>query len=244
MSSIVRRSASRICLVLSTRIGRSSVLLVLDCGQSRTGVGGAALTARHLRRRLESGERSLAQRVGHRSTMRGAVYVNGTISPADQAVDSRLRSRLRVRRRRLRDAAHLQPRAVPLRSPHARGCARPPQRIHLDVPFDDDDAASWVDRRRRGRRRARGEAYIRILLTRGVGDLTYDSDATPAPSLVIIVKPLESRRRASATTASRSRWCRSCATIRDRSTRSSSRTTCSTTPSRCRRRTAAAPRRR
>ena len=35
------------------------------------------------------------------------------------------------------------------------------------------------------------EAYIRILLTRGVGELSYDLDATPAPSLVIIVKPLE-----------------------------------------------------
>ena len=35
------------------------------------------------------------------------------------------------------------------------------------------------------------EAYIRVLLTRGVGELTYDIDATPKPSLVIIVKPLD-----------------------------------------------------
>ena len=35
------------------------------------------------------------------------------------------------------------------------------------------------------------EAYIRILLTRGVGELSYDLGATPAPTLVIIVKPLE-----------------------------------------------------
>jgi branched-chain amino acid aminotransferase len=35
------------------------------------------------------------------------------------------------------------------------------------------------------------EAYIRILHTRGVGELTYDVHATPTPSLVIIVKPLE-----------------------------------------------------
>src|SRR5918997_6827705 len=34
------------------------------------------------------------------------------------------------------------------------------------------------------------EAYIRVLLTRGVGELTYDPAATPTPSLVIIVKPL------------------------------------------------------
>lgn len=34
------------------------------------------------------------------------------------------------------------------------------------------------------------EAYIRILLTRGVGELTYDPAATPVPSVIIIVKPL------------------------------------------------------
>jgi branched-chain amino acid aminotransferase len=33
------------------------------------------------------------------------------------------------------------------------------------------------------------EAYIRVLVTRGVGDLTYDLSATPTPSVVIIVKP-------------------------------------------------------
>jgi branched-chain amino acid aminotransferase len=34
-----------------------------------------------------------------------------------------------------------------------------------------------------------GEAYIRLLVTRGVGDLTYDPAATPEPSFVVIVKP-------------------------------------------------------
>ena len=33
------------------------------------------------------------------------------------------------------------------------------------------------------------EAYIRILVTRGIGDLTYDPAATPYPSVVVIVKP-------------------------------------------------------
>src|SRR5207302_6130905 len=33
------------------------------------------------------------------------------------------------------------------------------------------------------------EAYIRILLTRGVGELSYDPAGCPAPSIVIIVKP-------------------------------------------------------
>lgn len=34
-----------------------------------------------------------------------------------------------------------------------------------------------------------GEAYIRLLLTRGEGDITYDPRACPTPSLIIIVKP-------------------------------------------------------
>ena len=33
------------------------------------------------------------------------------------------------------------------------------------------------------------EWYIRVLLTRGVGELTYDPAATPSPSVVTIVKP-------------------------------------------------------
>ena len=35
------------------------------------------------------------------------------------------------------------------------------------------------------------EAYIRILITRGVGELSYDPAATPQPSVVVIVKPHE-----------------------------------------------------
>jgi branched-chain amino acid aminotransferase len=33
------------------------------------------------------------------------------------------------------------------------------------------------------------EAYIRILVTRGIGELTYDPAACPTPSIVVIVKP-------------------------------------------------------
>lgn len=35
----------------------------------------------------------------------------------------------------------------------------------------------------------RGEAYIRILVTRGIGELSYDPAVCPEPSIVIIVKP-------------------------------------------------------
>jgi branched-chain amino acid aminotransferase len=34
-----------------------------------------------------------------------------------------------------------------------------------------------------------GEAYLRVLLTRGIGELSYDPAATPEPSVVVIAKP-------------------------------------------------------
>ncbi len=33
------------------------------------------------------------------------------------------------------------------------------------------------------------EAYIRVLLTRGVGELSYDPAACPVPTVIVIVKP-------------------------------------------------------
>ena len=64
-------------------------------------------------------------------------------------------------------------------------------RIALEVPFSDEEvrqrslatmAAAGLDQGK--------EAYVRILLTRGVGEITYDPAACPTPSLVIIAKPL------------------------------------------------------
>lgn len=67
--------------------------------------------------------------------------------------------------------------------------------IMLDVPLSDEEflqrsletmSAAGLGRTAHGV----SEAYIRILHTRGVGDLTYDPAATPTPSVVVIVKPL------------------------------------------------------
>lgn len=71
---------------------------------------------------------------------------------------------------------------------HMRRLRKSAQMIALPVPFDD---AEMVARAERTMAALPGltEAYIRILLTRGVGELTYDPTATQAPSLVIIVKP-------------------------------------------------------
>jgi branched-chain amino acid aminotransferase len=64
--------------------------------------------------------------------------------------------------------------------------------LALPVPLTDAE----IDARFRDTMRAAGlgdaperEAYIRLLVTRGIGELTYDPAATPTPSIVVIVKP-------------------------------------------------------
>ena len=81
-------------------------------------------------------------------------------------------------------------------------------RLGLDVPFSDAEvlrrslatmAAAGLGMaphkggpsgESSGSGESRGEAYVRILLTRGVGEITYDPAACPTPSLVIIAKPI------------------------------------------------------
>jgi branched-chain amino acid aminotransferase len=62
--------------------------------------------------------------------------------------------------------------------------------MQLTVPLSDDDLAGHV-RETMGAHPDLDEAYIRILLTRGVGELSYDPAVCPTPTLVIIVKPFQ-----------------------------------------------------
>jgi branched-chain amino acid aminotransferase len=121
--------------------------------------------------------------------MRGAVYVNGKIAPADQAVvpvydhgflyGEGVYETLRTYN------------GVPfLFDLHLRRLRASAGRLHLDVPFSDADLARWIDDTVAAAA-IDGERYIRILLTRGVGELNYDPGSTPTPTLVIIVKPNE-----------------------------------------------------
>jgi branched-chain amino acid aminotransferase len=121
--------------------------------------------------------------------LRGAVYVNGTIKPASEAVvpvydhgflyGEGVYETLRTYNR------------VPfLYDRHMARLRASSARIHLDVPFTDGDLASWIDDTVAAAGELK-EAYIRILFTRGVGELNYDPKSTPKPTTVIIVKPLE-----------------------------------------------------
>jgi branched-chain amino acid aminotransferase len=71
---------------------------------------------------------------------------------------------------------------------HMRRMRRSASMIELPLPFTDDELAAQI-RETQTAARLEGEAYIRVLVTRGVGELTYDPKATPRPSIVIIVKP-------------------------------------------------------
>jgi branched-chain amino acid aminotransferase len=64
--------------------------------------------------------------------------------------------------------------------------------INLVVPLTDEQ----LDARCRETIRAaglgdapNGDAYVRMLLTRGVGELSYDPAGCPSPSIIVIVKP-------------------------------------------------------
>ena len=60
--------------------------------------------------------------------------------------------------------------------------------IDLALPFSDAQLASQIRDTMAAADLDGSEAYIRVLVTRGVGDLTYDPKATPVPSVIIIVK--------------------------------------------------------
>jgi branched-chain amino acid aminotransferase len=121
--------------------------------------------------------------------LRGAVYVNGTIAPAAEAAISVYDHGFLYGEgvyETLRTYNH-----VPfLYDGHCRRLRASAGYIALDVPFTDDELFERISETMI----AAGdlhEAYIRVLLTRGIGELTYDIVSTPAPSLVIIVKPLD-----------------------------------------------------
>ena len=121
--------------------------------------------------------------------IRGAVYVNGRIARAEDAsipvydhgflYGEGVYETLRTYNR------------VPfLYDRHMRRLRASAGYLQLTVPFTDESLATWMA----DTINAAGElceAYIRVLLTRGVGELTYDIASTPIPSLVIIVKALD-----------------------------------------------------
>jgi branched-chain amino acid aminotransferase len=75
---------------------------------------------------------------------------------------------------------------------HLRRLRNSARLIDLVLPFTGDELAARIQETIFSAKLDGAEAYVRVLVTRGVGELTYDPKATPTPSWVIIVKPLSS----------------------------------------------------
>jgi len=73
---------------------------------------------------------------------------------------------------------------------HTRRLRNSARLIDLAPPFTDEELAARIQETIALSKLDGAEAYVRVLVTRGVGDLTYDLKATGKPSWVIIVKPL------------------------------------------------------
>jgi branched-chain amino acid aminotransferase len=121
--------------------------------------------------------------------LRGAVYVNGTIRPAAEAVVP-VYDHGFLYGEGVYETIRTYNRVPFLYDRHMTRLRASSERIRLDVPFTDGELADAIDRTVDAAGEMR-EAYIRILLTRGVGELNYDPRSTPTATTVIIVKPLE-----------------------------------------------------
>ena len=73
---------------------------------------------------------------------------------------------------------------------HLRRMRNSARLIDLALPFSDAELAAHIAGTINAAKIDGNEAYVRVLVTRGIGDLTYDPKATPTPSWVIIVKAL------------------------------------------------------
>jgi branched-chain amino acid aminotransferase len=73
--------------------------------------------------------------------------------------------------------------------PHMVRLRASAERIALAVPFTDGELLERI-RATIAAADLPGEAYVRILLTRGVGEIVYDPAACPSPTVIIIARPL------------------------------------------------------
>jgi branched-chain amino acid aminotransferase len=125
-------------------------------------------------------------RGGALGTMSTVVYVNGTISDEKHAVVSALDHGLLFGEGIYETLRTYNGRPF-LWDRHAARLRTSASMIELPVPWSDEDLYAIATSTMNARASA-AEAYIRILVTRGVGELSYDPTRCPAPSLIVIAK--------------------------------------------------------
>src|SRR4051812_19212940 len=67
---------------------------------------------------------------------------------------------------------------------HLRRLRNSARLIDLTIPFTDEELAARIHDTIAAANLDGSEAYVRVLVTRGVGELTYDLRATPKPSWI------------------------------------------------------------
>jgi branched-chain amino acid aminotransferase len=130
--------------------------------------------------------------------MRPVVYVNGVVTEARDAVVP-VYDHGFLYGEGVYETLRTYSREPFLFERHFARLTRSAAEMALDVPFSGDELLAHVratmkagdgpSHEHAGSDSSPSEAYIRILLTRGVGELTYSLAACPVPTLVIIVKP-------------------------------------------------------
>src|SRR4051794_37807104 len=119
--------------------------------------------------------------------MAATVNVNGRISPENEAVVSVFDHGF-LYGEGIYETLRTYNRRPFLFDRHMRRLRNSARLIDLALPFTEDELATHIRDTIAASKLDRDEAYIRVLVTRGVGDLSYDLKATPKPSWVIIVK--------------------------------------------------------
>jgi branched-chain amino acid aminotransferase len=130
--------------------------------------------------------------------MRAVVYVNGIVTEAGDAVVP-VYDHGFLYGEGVYETLRTYSREPFLFDRHFARLTRSAAQMALDVPFSGDELLARVRATMKaadgpalevaGSVRTASDAYIRVLLTRGVGELTYSLAACPVPTLVIIVKP-------------------------------------------------------
>jgi branched-chain amino acid aminotransferase len=125
--------------------------------------------------------------------MTGAVNVNGRITPAAEAVVPVFDHGF-LYGEGVYEVCRSYHGQLFLFDRHLRRLHASAALIALPVPFDADELLTRVERTMEAAgllpwREGLADAYVRILLTRGVGELTYDPAACPIPTLVVIARP-------------------------------------------------------
>ena len=119
--------------------------------------------------------------------MAATIYVNGRISGERDAVVSVLDHGF-LYGEGVYETLRTYNRRLFLFDRHARRLRRSASMIALDLQFTDEHLLDAITQTM-NQAALPDEAYVRVLVTRGVGELTYDPKATPTTTLAIIVKP-------------------------------------------------------